>query len=394
VDIVVVGGFGRVGLPLALAFADRGKRVAALDVNREAFELLREGRMPFLEAGAGEVLPRVLASEKLVLTLEPGVLSQAAVVIVATGTPVDRHLNPELSAIRAVLEQYLPHLRDGQLLVFRSTVYPGVSEWAQRWLLEQDKRIDVAFCPERIVEGHALEELATLPQIIAAFSDDGLRRARELFELLTPEVLVLKPLEAELAKLFTNVWRYVKFATANQFFMIANDLGADFHAIHAAMTTGYERARDLPSAGFAAGPCLFKDAMQLGMFNAHSFSLGNAAMLVNEGLPNYVVAALARKHRLRELTVGILGMAYKANIDDRRESLAYKLKKLFELECPRVLCSDVYLNEPGFVSAEELVREADVIVLCAPHREYRELAIPQGKIVVDVWSFWGRGCLL
>jgi UDP-N-acetyl-D-mannosaminuronic acid dehydrogenase len=391
-DIVVIGGFGHVGLPLALALADRGARVCALDIDERALRAIGRGEMPFIERGAPEVLKRVLHDGKLTLSLDANEISEADTVIVIIGTPVDSHLNPEFTGFLETVEGYLPHFRDGQLLVLRSTVYPGMSEKLRGWLREQGKDLEVAFCPERIAEGFAMDELRSLPQIVSSFSEEGVRRATDLFRLLTTEVIAIPPVEAELAKLFSNVWRYVKFATANQFFMIANDHGADFYRIHHAMTTNYERCRDLPKPGFAAGPCLFKDAMQLAAYNNNNFYLGHAAMLVNEGLPNYVVQAVKRKHDLSRMTVGILGMAFKADVDDKRSSLSYKLRKILAFEARTVLCSDVYIDEEGFVTTEDLLRDSDLIVVGTPHREYRSLRFPPGKPVVDVWNLSGKGC--
>jgi UDP-N-acetyl-D-mannosaminuronic acid dehydrogenase len=259
-------------------------------------------------------------------------------------------------------------------------------------LRAEGAQVELAFCPERVAEGFAMAELTSLPQIISSFSADGLARARSLFERLGVQTIALPPIEAELAKLFSNVWRYIKFAAANQFFMIANDHGADFYRIHHAMTTNYERCRDLPKPGFAAGPCLFKDAMQLAAYNNNNFYLGHAAMLVNEGLPNYVVQAVKRKHDLSRMTVGILGMAFKADVDDKRSSLSYKLRKILAFEARTVLCSDVYIDEEGFVTTEDLLRDSDLIVVGTPHREYRSLRFPPGKPVVDVWNLSGKGC--
>jgi UDP-N-acetyl-D-mannosaminuronic acid dehydrogenase len=350
--------------------------------------------MPFREAGAEDVLRRTLRSGALTLSIDPASISQTETVLVIIGTPVDRHLNPEFGQMLEMFERDLPHFRDGQLIVLRSTVYPGITEKLRDWLRSRGKKIELAFCPERIAEGQAMTELQTLPQIVSSFTDEGVARARKIFELLTPDIVVLSPIEAELAKLFTNVWRYIKFAAANQFFMIANDHGADMYRIHHAMTWNYERARDFPKPGFAAGPCLFKDAMQLAAFNRGGFYMGHAAMLVNEGLPNYVVSALKRKADLRDKVVGILGMAYKADSDDKRESLSYKLKKILLFEAREVLCSDVNIEEEGFVSADELIRRSDIVVLGAPHREYRGLTLPAGKTLLDVWNLGGLGCVI
>lgn len=393
-DAVVVGGFGHVGLPLAVSLAGAGRRICALDINAEVGARIRAGEVPFVEDGCESVLRAALADGTFHTSLDVRVVSEADVVIVVIGTPVDRHLNPEFDPIRALIDSLLEHLVDGQLLVLRSTVYPGTTERLKQVVLKTGKDVEVAFCPERIAEGHAMEELRSLPQLVSSFSPEGVRRCRELFAPLTTDVVELEPIEAELAKLFNNTWRYTLFATANQFYMLANDHGADFYRIHHAMTYNYPRAKGMPGPGFAAGPCLFKDSMQLAAFNNNRFYLGHAAMLVNEGLPNYLVDRLKRHCDLSRLTVGILGMAFKANSDDKRESLSYKLRKVLAFESASVLCSDVYIAEQDFVSAEELVRRSDVVVLGAPHREYRDLEISEEKIAVDIWNMWGRGCVL
>jgi UDP-N-acetyl-D-mannosaminuronic acid dehydrogenase len=393
-DLVVVGGFGHVGLPLAIAFASKGQRVCALDIDSIRAKTIGAGQMPFLEIGCEKKLQEVLQNGNLALSIDPMMISRAASVIIVTGTPVDRHLNPELEPMRELLAFYQRYFMDGQLIVLRSTVYPGTTDWLSRWFVDHQLRVDLAFCPERIAEGHALEELAGLPQIISAQSENGLRRARELFSSIAPEIVELTPIEAELAKLFSNVWRYTLFATANQFFMLANDHGADFHRIHHAMTHHYPRVKDLPKPGFAAGPCLFKDTMQLAAFNSNRFYLGHAAMLVNEGLPNYLVDRLKLRYPLSTMSVGILGMTFKANSDDRRESLSYKLRKVLSFECQEVLCSDVYLKEPGFVDVPTLIKHSDVIILAAPHDEYRSLVIPPGKVLIDIWNAFGHGCII
>jgi UDP-N-acetyl-D-mannosaminuronic acid dehydrogenase len=391
-DVVVVGGFGRVGLPLAVTFAAKGKRVCALDIDPTRLATIGAGTMPFKERGCEELLRSALASKHLHLSVDPGVVSQADVVIFVVGTPVDRHLNPELGPLQAVLESYLDYMVDGQLIVLRSTVYPGTTDQLKRWISGRGVAVELAFCPERIAEGHAAEELCTLPQIISSYSQDGLRRCRELFSALGCETVEVEPIEAELAKLFSNVWRYTLFATANHFFMIANDHNADFHRIHHAMTYKYPRVQDMPTPGFAAGPCLFKDAMQLVAFDNNHFSLGQAAMLVNEGLPNYLVSRLKMQHDLTSMTVGILGLTFKGDSDDKRDSLSYKLRKILAFESALVLCSDPYLSEPGLVSPQELIARSDVVILATPHREYRALRVPSEKIVVDVWNVWGNGC--
>lgn len=392
-DTVIVGGFGHVGLPLAISLANKGQKVCAFDINREVGSLIEQGKMPFIEYGAEEILQKVI-NRQLFLAYDPQVIRETNTVIVIIGTPVDQHLNPELDPIIKLIEDYLDFFHDEQLIILRSTVYPGTSEKVKNWLHQYGKNVDVAFCPERIAEGYAIEELQKLPQIISAFSPQGLERCRELFSLLTEDIISLEPIEAELSKLFTNVWRYIKFATSNQFFMIANNHNVDFYRILHAMTHNYKRASDFASPGFAAGPCLFKDAMQLAAFNNNNFFLGHSAMLINEGLPNYIVNKLKEKHPLQKLTAGILGMAFKANIDDKRESLSYKLKKILMFESKKVLCSDCYIDDPKFIPHEQLIAESDIIILGVPHTQYKNVCIPENKVVVDVWNLWGNGCVV
>ncbi|MCU1403473.1 MAG: nucleotide sugar dehydrogenase, partial [Microbacteriaceae bacterium] len=283
----------------------------------------------------------------------------------------------------------------GQLLVLRSTVYPGVTALVERMIGGLGVDIPVAFCPERIAEHRAMTELFTLPQIVASRDDVGRQRAAELFGILTDKIVHLEPEEAELAKLFTNSWRYIKFAAANQFYMIANDRGLDFERIRAGLTEDYPRANDMPGAGFAAGPCLFKDTMQLAAFSDNMFGLGHSAMLVNEGLPLYIVSRLEKRFDLSELTVGILGMAFKAQSDDIRSSLSYKLRRVLKFRAKAVLSTDPYVDEETddtLLPLELVLEKADILVIATPHPEYRDLRTD--KPVADLWNVVGAGVIV
>jgi UDP-N-acetyl-D-mannosaminuronic acid dehydrogenase len=393
-DLCVIGGCGHVGLPLSIAFALRGKRVAVFDIDRDAASRVGRGEMPFIEQGGERDLRATLASGRLVVGSSPDVIAESDAVVLVVATPIDGHMSPSFTAIDDVLSSYRSYFRGGQLLILRSTLYPGTSARVSRWLQENGLTIDVAVCPERVSQGYGLVEIFSLPQIISAFSETGLKRARELFCVLTEDLVEMKPVEAELTKLFTNAWRYIKFAVANQYYMIATEMGADFDAIYRGITRNYPRASDLPGPGFAAGPCLFKDTMQLAAFSKNQFWLGHAAMLVNEGLPQHVVSALKRSSGdLAGKTVGILGMAFKAEVDDARDSLSYKLKSLLELETSAVLCSDPYVRQSGLVQADELIDRSDIILIGTPHKLYKQLDF-RGKPVIDIWNLLGKGTKL
>ena len=389
-DVVIVGGCGRVGLPLGLALADAGMSVTLFDRDAHAVDQVRAGKMPFWEEGASTLLQGMIATDRFTATIDPNAVGAAEHVVVVVGTPVDEHLNPDPKCVLSAIEGFIDQLHDGQHLVLRSTLYPGTTAMVERLLHSTGSAIDVSFCPERIAEGRALEELRSLPQIVSARDDGAYKRAEDLFARLAPSIVRLEVEEAELAKLFTNTWRYIKFAAANQLFMIANDFGVDFARIRAALKHDYPRAADMPGPGLAAGPCLLKDTMQLAAFNNNNFTLGHASMTINEGLPMYMVAQLERRYDLSALTVGILGMAFKAESDDTRSSLSYKLKRLLRFRAERVLTTDPYVkNDPELRSLDDVLAESDLLVIGAPHRRYADLEA--AKPIVDVWNLLGHG---
>jgi UDP-N-acetyl-D-mannosaminuronic acid dehydrogenase len=394
-DVVVIGGGGHVGLPLAIALADRGSKVAVYDVSARAVETISAGRVPFSEPGAEPVLRRVIDEGRFVASTDASIVGTARDVIVVIGTPVDEHLNPDPNAIPAALAGCSEYFRDGQLLVLRSTVYPGVTALVEKMVAGLGIDMPVAFCPERIAEHKAMEELYSLPQIVSSRDESGRARAAALFGTLTDTIVHLEPEEAELAKLFTNTWRYIKFAAANQFYMMANSRGLDFEKIRKGLTQDYPRAKDLPGAGFAAGPCLFKDTMQLAAFSDNQFALGHSAMLVNEGLPLYIVSQLEKRFDLSEMTVGILGMSFKAGSDDIRSSLSYKMRRVLKFKAKAVIGTDPHVSEEvddTLLPLEDVLKKADLLIIATPHDEYRGLVID--KPVADVWNLLGNGVVV
>jgi UDP-N-acetyl-D-mannosaminuronic acid dehydrogenase len=386
-DVCVIGGGGHVGLPLALTFADSGLRTVIYDTNQNTVEKISGGVMPFAEEGASELLKRVLDLGLLEVRHRPELMSSCRFLVLVIGTPVDQHLTPSFTAMRRVVESCSAHLRDGQILILRSTIFPGISEQVQKDLEARGLDIPVVFCPERVAEGKSLREFRELPQIVSAFRSDALEAVRGLFGRFTPEFIEMTPMEAELCKLMTNATRYIQFAIANQFYTIARDHGLNFDRILHGCRHNYPRMAGLPGPGFAAGPCLLKDTMQLAAFSQNSFLLGHSAMLVNEGLPGRIVELAKREVELSSRTTGVLGMAFKAESDDPRDSLSYKLRNLLTLESKRVLCTDPYVLDPSLVPVESVVAEADVLFLATPHRVYRDLRIPAGKRLFDVWSW-------
>lgn len=386
-DLTVVGGAGHVGIPLVLAFAKTGLKVNINDLNQNTLDTLKAGRLPFIEHGAAELLIQALAGERLVFTNSPSQISTRGPVIVTIGTPVDEFLNPDRKVIQACIDSLLPYLVDGQLLVLRSTVFPGTTEWVDSYIARKGRKLKVAFCPERVVQGLGIKEINELPQIVSGTTPQAEQEAAALFRPLVSEVVIVAPREAEFAKLFSNAYRYIEFAATNEFFLIAKSAGVDYHRVLKAMKHNYPRSKNMPGPGYAAGPCLFKDTMQLAAVVRNQFSLGQAAMQVNEGLVLSVIDDLRIKYDLSKLTIGLLGMAFKAEIDDTRASLSYKFKNVLTTRAREVLTTDPFVTtDPTLLPLNDVIARSDLLILCTPHRCYKEADL-KGKPVVDVWGF-------
>jgi UDP-N-acetyl-D-mannosaminuronic acid dehydrogenase len=385
-DVCVVGGAGHIGVPLSLVLAESGRKTLILDVNEGALQTMAAGELPFFEEGGKALLQKVLANNALAFSSDPKDVGNAPVVVITIGTPIDEFHNPDLSRLTVCLDGLLAHLRDDQTIILRSTVAPGTTAYIDTYLRRHGRKTRLAFCPERVVQGKGIEEIRGLPQLISGTSAEATAEAKKLFESIASEVVEMTPLEAEFAKLICNAFRYVQFAATNQLYMMVESAGLNYSDLLAKMKRGYTRMESIPGPGFAAGPCLMKDTMQLFAFQKQNFILGQVAMTINEGLPNFIVERLAAQFDLPKTRIGILGMAFKAESDDIRESLSYKLGKLLRFHGAQVSYSDEYARDPTFVSKEELIASSDVVIVGVPHKAYAELVIPTGINVVDLWG--------
>ncbi|MDR3301007.1 MAG: nucleotide sugar dehydrogenase [Spirochaetaceae bacterium] len=384
--ICIIGGCGHVGIPLGLSLASRGFDVTLLDINASAVEKTNRCVLPFKEEGAEEILKAHIA-KNLIATTDRELVRDQETIVFVTGTPVDEHHNPKVNDVLKVIYEYLPLMNREQLIILRSTIFPGTTDVIAHELKKHFGIARLAFCPERILQGKGIEEIFTLPQIIAASSDDAYHAAFSIFSKIAPKVIRLDAREAELVKLITNTWRYLEFAAANQFYMMVENEGLDFYRVYNAVKDDYPRAANFPKAGLAAGPCLFKDTMQLSAFYRNNFFLGQSAMLVNEGLPDFLVMQLEKKIGcLAGKRIALLGMTFKANNDDTRESLSYKIKKLLAFKMAQVLVNDPYIDTT--MPLDEALAKADGIILGTPHNQYKDI-IPKVPFV-DCWSFWER----
>ncbi len=384
-DISIIGGLGHVGLPLGIMFASKGLKVNLLDINKKSAKLVHSGKMPFTEYGSEKILKKVLKNKKLSISSSLKNISISKIVIITVGTPLDHYNNPNIEEIMSPIKEIKKFFKDDQLVIIRSSVFPGTCKNIYNFL-NSDLNLHIAYCPERIKQGYAIEELSKLPQIVAGFSELSSKLASNLFLKITKKIIHSSIKEAELVKLFTNSYRYIQFAMANQFYMMCEDNDLDYDKIRFMMSESYERVADLPTAGLAAGPCLLKDTMQLSAFYKHNFPLGHSSMLVNEGLPNFIISKIEKKINVESRNIGLLGMAFKANVDDIRDSLSFKFKKELTFKGANVICSDHFIkNRIELVDEESLISKCEIIIICAPHTTYQSLDF-KNKVVIDIWN--------
>ncbi len=395
--IVAVVGLGRVGLPLSLVLAATGCEVRGIDINAEMLSSLAEGRMPFFEKDADELLAAELG-KRFRAGNDMAAASGCDYVVLTLGTPVDSNMDPDLSQIEASIKELAPHLGNGETVILRSTVNPGTTEWVRAKLedefgYELGKDVFLAFCPERIAEGRALKELHEIPQIVGGVDPASTENALALFSRLGVACHETDALSAELAKLFTNMFRYINFAIANEFMILAGQWHRDINHIVDLVNTGYPRG-GLARPGLTAGPCLFKDGFFL--INQLPFiELISTAWKINESVPLFMVSAVKAEIELRNANVAILGAAFKADSDDDRQSLTYKVAKALLRERATVRIHDP--NVPGMeTDLEDVLRDADVVFVAINHTEYKQIGLPTlqqmvkpGCLICDIWNVFG-----
>jgi UDP-N-acetyl-D-mannosaminuronic acid dehydrogenase len=402
-DVTVVGT-GRVGLPLALSLVERGLTVKGVDVDPDLVTAVAERRMPFKEPGYDEVL----REHGIEIGSDHALVADSRFVIITVGTPLQKHVETDLKSIRHAIDRSAPHLRRGQTVILRSTVTPGTTEYVRRYLEQRTgfrvgQGLYLAFCPERIAEGKAREELATLPQIVGAEDSESAERAERLFRTLVPDILHTNYRSAELAKLFSNISRYVYFAVANHFMMLADEFDANIFEI--LELTNYKYPRQIiAKPGLTGGACLRKD---FGMINEHVpyMDLLLGAWKVNESVPRFLVSHMAKRTSLEGKRVAVLGYTFKKDSDDLRDSLSPKLVRYVERYVPR----EVVICEPNLPWGQELeegcdnrpleecVSNSDVVFIAVNHGVFAE---KMAEIVsssrpdawfADVWNLTGMG---
>ena len=393
--ISVIGGAGHVGLPLCLVLANCNYQVYGIDIDDAKNKIVMSGKLPFVEEQGEEYLRKALEKRKLTMTSDTSKIKESDIVIIVLGTPTDENLNPRISALTEMINSNKHFFKKGQLIILRSTVTPGTTEIIKR-LIEKDQShvvgrdIFLVYAPERVFQGKAIKEIQTLPQLIGAFDDRSYELAEGFFStFLTDRCLRMTPAEAEIGKLVTNMARYVEFAVANEFYLIAEQFGVNIHKIIDACSYNYPRL-NIPVPGpNVGGPCLYKDGWFL-LERLPFNGIISTAFRINEGMTMQIVLKLQQFAHIGK--VAILGLTYKAGSDDIRNSLSFKLKKQLEHTYELVLL-DPYLE--GYKDMER-IRGSDAIVLMTPHKEFNDLKAIMDLVAndeclyVDIWGFWER----
>ncbi|MAJ22324.1 MAG: hypothetical protein CBC24_00790 [Candidatus Pelagibacter sp. TMED64] len=385
-SISIIGGAGHVGFPLGLAFADKKFKVNLIDLNKENLEIIKSGNVPFYEIGAKKILKNCLKKKLITTTNDLKTVKKSKYIIVCIGTPIDSKLKPETKTFLIFFKKLLKYVNKDQLIIIRSSVYPGIIDEIGKFY--KKRKNNIVYCPERIVQSKSLVELSKLPQIVSGFDTKNLNLAKKLFAKICGKIIETSILEAELIKLFSNANRYINFSIANQLYIICNHFNLDFKRIRKIMRDGYERNLNLSNSGFTAGPCLLKDTMQLTSFYKKKFDLGFAAMKVNESLPDLIIKKLSKIKNVKNKKIGLLGLAFKAETDDIRDSLSIKLLKKLKNKKYKVFQSDEYYKDSKNINAKLLIKKSDVIILGAPHKRYKKLKISNKKKLIDVWGFF------
>jgi len=395
---ISVFGLGRVGLPLALFLAEKGHHVIGVDIDNEKLSIINSGKFPFQEKGAQELLSKNLHKSFNVTSNQYEAASNSDYLIITLGTPVDENLNPLISPLTNFFLDIMNSLKPGHTIILRSTIFPGATNYVKRLLEEKTglkvgKDVFLCFCPERIAEGKSLEELPKIPQIIGGFDEQSIDNAETLFRTVTNKIYRTNPKRAELAKLFSNMYRYINFAIGNQFMMIAEEHGEDIVEIVKLVNKDYKRG-GLCSPGLTAGPCLYKDGFFLLEGQPYS-ELITSSWRINEGVPGYLIKKILKQKEVYNKNVVILGKGFKKDVDDSRNSLAYKAKKIFESNYANVKMHDPFIppNEDLF----KLLKKADIIFVATNHSYYETLDLNKIKeivnedcLIVDIWNIFKK----
>ena len=388
-NICIIGGAGHVGAPLGLGLSLKGYKVTLIDQNKKNIKSLNEKKMPFLEDGCEPILRKMVNKKKIFATSEFEYIRKSKFVIICIGTPINKKSKPEIKKFINLFYELKKYLQKNHIIIIRSSVSLGTCK--KSYNIIKSKCKNLSYCPERIAQGKSIKELPKISQIISAYTKIAEIESGKLFKKICKKVIFTSIKEAELIKLFSNAYRYINFSISNQFYMICEKENLNFFKIRKLMKDNYSRNENLPNAGFAAGPCLPKDTLQLSARYNHNFKLFKNAYKINDGLPNFIVEKISKIKNFKKKSIGVLGLAFKSGNDDIRDSLSLKLLKILKSKGIKTFQSDEYFKSQNNIDKKTLIKKSDIIIISTPHQQYKNLKIDKSKIIVDVWGMFEKG---
>lgn len=409
---VAVIGLGYIGLPTAAALATHGVRVIGVDIEPETVKAVADGNVPFVEPDLSVAVSGAVAMGRLTATTE---MPEADCYIIAVPTPFGATQQADLGYIRSATEEIAPQLRGGELVILESTSPPGTTRMVSELLsqLRPDLRLPhqgestpdvfVAHCPERVLPGRIMIELVTNPRVIGGISRACAQRAAELYQVFCQGELFLTDAgSAEMAKLVENAYRDVNIAFANELSLICESLRLDAWEV-ISLANRHPRVNILNPGPGVGGHCIAVDPWFIVQAAPELARMIRTAREVNDAKPMHVAAqVIAKSKRFVSPTVACLGLAFKANVDDLRESPAVDIVHRVATALPEV---DVLVAEPfidalperlqgasniQLVTAAQAIEAADIVVLLVDHDTFRSLnrSLREGKVVYDTRGLW------
>ena len=409
-DKVSVVGLGYIGLPTAAFIASKGIPVVGIDVNQDAVDSINAGKVPFCEPGFGELLAQVVNEGTLTAQTEQ---IEANAYIVCVPTPFREDHSVDTKYIRAAAEALAPHLKPGALVVLESTSPPGTTEDMAKHLVElrpdlslndeDDNAIFIAHCPERVLPGKIMEEMENNDRVIGGLTPKGAELARELYSTFcTADLLVTNATTAEMAKLTENSFRDVNIAFANELSLICDRLGIDVWEL-IELANHHPRVNILQPGPGVGGHCIAVDPWFIVSAAPEEAKLIKTARTVNDGKPEWVIDQVLKALEGKDHpVVAALGIAFKNDIDDLRESPSLEIVKRLAVDNPEL---DIRVVEPNVQElppvlnnlsnltkqdAADAIAAAEVVLLLVNHKEFVALdkTVLQGKTVIDTKGIW------
>jgi UDP-N-acetyl-D-mannosaminuronic acid dehydrogenase len=419
---VAIIGFGYIGSVIGAVLADRGYSVIGIEKDQRIREAIRNNQSPFHEPGLEDLIARVKSQRRLEVTDDVSLTAGAGVFVITVGTPLSENSEPDIGQIKAAAESILPYVQDGSLVMLKSTVPPGTTAGVVAPVLRQTARIRLAFCPERLAEGRAIQEFLSIPVVVGGIDKDSTMAAAEFWKnALGVDIITVGDTQsAEMVKLADNLWIDLNIALAGELAELADKMNIDvLDVIKAAnsLPKGSHNVNILiPSVG-VGGYCLTKDPWfvhSMGRKFGLDLRIPKTSREVNDSMPAYSASLIdsilsSRGGEKRKKKIAILGIAFKNNTGDCRFTpVKYVIEELLRLGYLLDICdpwvtaydAKMVTDLPVSKDIERALRGAECAAFLAGHREFYDLTVQNiarlvepGALIFDGRMFFDRGTI-